>query len=82
MSSAWRLEAELDYQQEATNLRLLGKNLEEFEVIVVPQPVEGYTSRRVLTMDCVAGTKVTKISPVAGLDLEATCSPKRWFAPI
>lgn len=64
------LEAELDYNQEANNLRLIGKNLDEFESIVVPQPVEGYTSKRVLTMDYVAGTKVTKISPVAGLELQ------------
>jgi predicted unusual protein kinase regulating ubiquinone biosynthesis (AarF/ABC1/UbiB family) len=64
------LEAEMDYLQEANNLRLLGKNLEEFKVIVVPQPVEGYTSKRVLTMDYVSGTKVTKISPVVALDLE------------
>ena len=64
------LEAEMDYLQEANNLRLLGKNLEEFKVIVVPQPIEGYTSKRVLTMDYVSGTKVTKISPVAALDLE------------
>src|SRR5215207_9946266 len=64
------LEAELDYVQEANNLRLLGKNLEEFQVIVVPQPIGGYTSKRVLTMDYVSGTKVTKISPVAALELE------------
>ena len=64
------LEAEMDYLQEANNLRLLGKNLEEFKVIVVPQPVEGYTSKRVLTMDYVSGTKVTKISPVVALELE------------
>lgn len=64
------LEAELDYEQEANNLRLIGKNLEEFQVIVVPQPVDGYTSKRVLTMDYVSGTKVTKISPLVGLDLE------------
>jgi ubiquinone biosynthesis protein len=64
------LEAELDYEQEANNLRLLGKNLAEFQVIVVPQPVEGYTSKRVLTMDYVSGTKVTKISPIAALDIE------------
>ncbi len=64
------LEAEMDYLQEANNLRLLGKNLEEFKVIVVPQPIEGYTSKRVLTMDYVSGTKVTKISPVVGLELE------------
>ena len=33
------LEAEMDYLQEANNLRLLGKNLQEFQVIVVPQPI-------------------------------------------
>src|SRR6185436_13322538 len=64
------LEAELDYVQEANNLRLIGKNLAEFDAIVVPQPVEGYTSTRVLTMDYVAGTKVTQISPVVKIDLE------------
>jgi ubiquinone biosynthesis protein len=64
------LEAELDYLREANNLRLIGKNLEEFKVIVVPQPVEGYTSKRVLTMDYVAGTKVTQISPIVGIELQ------------
>ena len=64
------LEAELDYVQEANNLRLIGKNLEEFQVIVVPQPVEGYTSTRVLTMDYIAGTKVTQISPIVGIELQ------------
>ena len=64
------LEAELDYKQEANNLRLLGKNLAEFDAIVIPQPVEGYTSTRVLTMDYVAGTKITQISPVVRIDLQ------------
>jgi ubiquinone biosynthesis protein len=64
------LEAELDYLQEANNLRLIAKNLEEFEAIVIPQPIEGYTSTRVLTMTYVAGTKVTKISPVARLEIQ------------
>jgi len=64
------LEAELDYLQEANNLKLIAKNLEEFEAIVVPQPIEGYTSTRVLTMSYIAGTKVTKISPVARLEIQ------------
>jgi ubiquinone biosynthesis protein len=64
------LEAELDYLQEASNLKLIAKNLEDFEAIVIPQPIEGYTSRRVLTMSYVAGTKVTKISPVARLEIQ------------
>lgn len=61
---------ELDYLSEANNLRLLGANLKEFALIVVPQPVEGYTSTRVLTMDYVSGTKVTEVSPVVKIDLE------------
>jgi ubiquinone biosynthesis protein len=61
---------ELDYVREADNLRLIGKNLAEFRLIVVPQPIEGYTSKRVLTMDYVSGTKVTAISPVVKVDLQ------------
>src|SRR6476659_10149496 len=34
---------ELDYTKEAANLRTIGANLAEFELIVVPQPIEGYT---------------------------------------
>lgn len=62
--------AELDYVREADNLRLIGKNLAEFKAIVVPQPVEGYTTGRVLTMDYITGTKVTAISPVVSIELE------------
>ena len=64
------LHAELDYVREAEHLRLLGKNLAEFQAIIVPQPVEGYVSTRVLTMDYVSGTKVTAISPVVALELD------------
>src|SRR5688572_29725826 len=62
--------AELDYAREAEHLRLLCKNLAEFKAIVVPQPVDGYTSTRVLTMDYVSGTKVTAISPVVAVELD------------
>ncbi len=64
------LVAELNYLQEAANLRLVARNLQEFERIVVPQPVEGYTTARVLTMDYVHGTKVTKLSPLTRLDID------------
>ena len=62
--------AELDYVKEAGNLRLMAKNLAEFDMVVVPQPIEGYVSTRVLTMQYVSGTKVTAISPVVRLDLD------------
>jgi predicted unusual protein kinase regulating ubiquinone biosynthesis (AarF/ABC1/UbiB family) len=63
---------ELDYRIEAENLRLLGRNMGAFERIFVPQPVMDYTTSRVLTMDYVAGTKVTALSPVVLLEVEAT----------
>jgi len=63
--------AELDYTREAGHLRQIAANLAEFEAIVVPIPVDGYTSARVLTMDYVPGTKVTAISPLVRLDLAA-----------
>jgi predicted unusual protein kinase regulating ubiquinone biosynthesis (AarF/ABC1/UbiB family) len=62
--------AELDYVQEAEHLQTIGCNLAEFDAIVVPQPVAGYTATRVLTMDYVSGTKVTAISPVARVELD------------
>jgi predicted unusual protein kinase regulating ubiquinone biosynthesis (AarF/ABC1/UbiB family) len=61
---------ELDFRREAANLRLIGDNLAEFADILVPAPIVGYTTGRVLTMDYVCGTKVTMLSPVMRLDLD------------
>ena len=61
---------ELDYRQEAQNLLTLGTNLEEFDRIIVPRPVDGFTTSRVLTMDFVKGVKITRLSPLAKLDLD------------
>jgi predicted unusual protein kinase regulating ubiquinone biosynthesis (AarF/ABC1/UbiB family) len=63
---------ELDYRHEAKNLRTLGRNLAPFPAIIVPQPVENYTTSRLLTMDYVLGTKVTKLGPLARLDIDAS----------
>ncbi len=62
---------ELDYRREALNLTTLGANLREYRRIVVPQPVDDYTTARVLTMDYVRGTKITDLSPLARLDLDS-----------
>jgi predicted unusual protein kinase regulating ubiquinone biosynthesis (AarF/ABC1/UbiB family) len=61
---------ELDYKIEAGHLRRLGRNLAEFERIIIPAPVEGYVSTRVLTMDYVRGAKVTALNPVALIDVD------------
>ena len=61
---------ELDYRREAANLERLAANLREFSSIVVPLPVEDYTSGRVLTMDYVRGRKVTAISPLRRIEID------------
>ena len=64
------LTEELDYEIEASHLRVLRDNLAKFERIIVPAPVEGYVSKRVLTMDYVSGTKVTALNPIAFVDAD------------
>ena len=65
------LAAELDYRQEAKNLAAIGAALEGFPRLVVPRPYEDFTTRRVLTMEYVAGTKVTALNPVVLVDVDA-----------
>lgn len=60
--------AELDYRLEAANLRLLGTQLAGYERIVVPQPVDDYTTALVLTMDLVTGRNVGSLGPLAHLE--------------
>ena len=62
---------ELDYNVEAAHLRTLGDNLAGFQRIIVPAPVDGYVSRRVLTMDYVRGAKVTILNPVTLIDVDS-----------
>ncbi|HSJ25706.1 MAG TPA: AarF/UbiB family protein [Longimicrobiales bacterium] len=61
---------ELDYTREARNLAVFRTNLQEFDRIVVPAPVDDYTTSRVLTMDFVHGIKVTELPPVRRIELD------------
>ncbi|HEX8285185.1 MAG TPA: AarF/UbiB family protein [Pyrinomonadaceae bacterium] len=61
---------ELDYRLEARNLVIFANNLRDFDRIVVPQPVEDYTTSRVLTMDYISGRKITSLTPLAKIDLD------------
>jgi ubiquinone biosynthesis protein len=63
------IQNELNYEREAQNLITVGKNLEEFPDIQVPQPVMDYTTRSVLTMEYVTGRKITSLTPLARLDV-------------
>jgi len=70
---------ELDYQREASNLTTLATNLKDFPLLVVPLPVLDYSSRSVLTMDYVSGTKITTLSPVVKLDINGEALAEELF---
>lgn len=70
---------ELDYRQEARNLTIFAENLKDFEVLVVPLPVEGFTTSRVLTMDFVKGKKITSLSPLGWIDIDGYMLAEQLF---
>ena len=64
--------AELDYRIEAGNLRLLGSHLAGYERLVVPQPIDGYTTASVLTMELVDGRNIGSLGPLALHEVDGT----------
>ena len=73
------LMAELDYREEAKNLRTLSGQMQPFERIVVPLPVDDYTTARVLTMDYVPGVKITAVSPLERTEVEGAALADELF---
>jgi ubiquinone biosynthesis protein len=71
--------AELDYRLEAQNMVKLSTILEKYERIIVPQPVDDYTTSRVLTMEYVRGTKITSFSPLARLEMDGKALAEDLF---
>lgn len=61
---------ELDYHREARNLVMLRELLEDRPLVVVPEPVDDYTTGRVLTMEYLSGRKVTELGPLGRLDVD------------
>ena len=61
---------ELDYRNEVQNLKTVGRNLREFENIIVPAPVEDYCTSKVITMDYISGENVTAFSPLRFLEVD------------
>lgn len=61
---------ELDYRREAQHMMRLADNLSGFGRIVVPRPVDDYTTARVLTMEYIAGQKITSITPLQRQDID------------
>jgi ubiquinone biosynthesis protein len=61
---------ELDYRLEVQNLAHLRRSVRSYRRLVVPAPIEDYSTSRVLTMEYVRGTKVTELPPVARTELD------------
>ncbi len=63
---------ELDYSKEADNLIQLRHNLQKFDRLIIPAPVQEYSSSRVLTMDFIAGKKITSLGNLRKLETDFT----------
>lgn len=61
---------ELDYHKEAQNLIVLKENLKEYSNLVIPRPVVGYSSSKVLTMDFIDGKKITSLGHLKKLETD------------
>ncbi len=59
---------EVNFALEADNLRRFAANLRGYRHLYVPQPLDDFTTERVLTMDRVRGIKVTHIPPVRRME--------------
>jgi predicted unusual protein kinase regulating ubiquinone biosynthesis (AarF/ABC1/UbiB family) len=62
--------SELDYREEARNMVAIARQLRDYDRIVLPLPVDDFTTARVLTMDFIAGTKVTAVSRVEWTEVD------------
>ena len=70
---------ELDYKQEAKNLIVMSENLSDFDSLVIPLPIEDYTTSRVLTMDYIHGQKITSLSPLKRIDIDGDELARQLF---
>jgi ubiquinone biosynthesis protein len=61
---------ELDYRREAEHQKVFGEILADFDRISVPQPVDDYTTSRVLTMDYVDGRSIDSLGPLRRVELD------------
>jgi predicted unusual protein kinase regulating ubiquinone biosynthesis (AarF/ABC1/UbiB family) len=61
---------ELDFTSEANNLHTIRQNLAEFEEIVIPEPIDDFTTTRVLTMEYIPGKKITDLNPLRLVELD------------
>jgi ubiquinone biosynthesis protein len=70
---------ELDFKVEANNLITFAENLREFERIVIPDPIENFSTARVLTMEYIPGKKITDLSPLRLMEIDGPGLARELF---
>ncbi len=70
---------ELDFKREAGHLQRLRHSLREFEHLIIPEPIEDYTTSRVLTMEYIPGKKITDISPLRLVEIDGLALSEELF---
>jgi ubiquinone biosynthesis protein len=73
------IQHELNYEQEAQNLITLRRNLAEFPLIKVPEPILDYTTRSVLTMERIFGRKITALGPLGQMEIQGAPLAEEMF---
>jgi predicted unusual protein kinase regulating ubiquinone biosynthesis (AarF/ABC1/UbiB family) len=61
---------EMDYRVEARNLRTIRRNLSHDPTVLVPELIPEITSRHVLSMEYIPGTKITDIASLDAMGLD------------
>jgi predicted unusual protein kinase regulating ubiquinone biosynthesis (AarF/ABC1/UbiB family) len=70
---------ELDFKLEANNLVTFAANLQEFDRIVIPEPIEDFCTSRVLTMEFIPGKKITELSPLRLMEIDGPGLARELF---
>jgi predicted unusual protein kinase regulating ubiquinone biosynthesis (AarF/ABC1/UbiB family) len=70
---------ELDFTLEVNNLIAFAENLREFDRLLIPAPIEDFCSSRVLTMEYIAGRKITDLSPLRLMEIDGPGLARELF---
>jgi ubiquinone biosynthesis protein len=70
---------ELNYEREVQSLLAMRRNLAEFDLVIIPEPIADYCTKKVLTMERIDGRKITKISPIARLEMDNLAVAEQLF---
>jgi len=73
------LNGELDYRREAANLTRLSQIVSKYDRIVIPEPIDDYTTGIVLTMDYIPGRKITSMGPLAKMEVDGCALAEQLF---